>query len=442
MSVTAWSLAWLLLAAPAPGAPQGIPAEAQTSVAAQTIEIVTAVRVHGNHTTPEADVLAIVGAVVGQPVNDTLLADVRRRLEHSGRFAGVEVRKRYVSIADPSQVLLVIVVDEKPGVTEDDLTPGPWRGVTASGMWLPVLNYQEGYGFTYGARISFVDGLGSRSRVSMPLTWGGERQARVELEKGFEGRAVRRLAGGGGISRRENPFYEIGDTRSDVWARVESAPRSWLRAGGGARLADVSFGDLDDRLATLGADVALDTRIDPAFPRNAVYAVAGFERLTFDAMATPVDAAGHARTSAGRFSLDGRGYVGLVRQIVLAVRGQAVTTTAPVPLYEQQLLGGIPSLRGVDVGSRAADNLAAVSGELLVPLTSPMNIGRFGLKLFVDAGTVYPHGASMADQQLSLGYGAGLFLNATVFSFALDVGVPEDGGGANAHVQFGVRLSR
>jgi hypothetical protein len=41
-----------------------------------------------------------------------------------------------------------------------------------------------------------------------------------------------------------------------------------------------------------------------------------------------------------------------------------------------------------------------------------------------------------------VGYGAGVFLNATVFSFALDVGFPEDGGGANAHVQFGVRLSR
>jgi outer membrane protein assembly factor BamA len=441
MSLTAWSLAWLMLAAAADGARPAIPAQPAAPAVAEP-ETVSAVRVHGNHTTPDTDVLAIVGAVVGQPATDAVLADVQRRLDESGRFARVEVRKRYVSISDPSQVLLVIVVDEQAGVAEDDLTPGAWKRVTASGMWLPVLNYQEGYGFTYGARFGFVDTLGSRSRISLPLTWGGERQARVEVEKGFERGAVRRVAGGGGISRRENPFYEIGDTRSDVWARVESAPFAWLRAGGGARLADVSFGDLNDRLSTFMLDATLDTRIDPAFPRNAVYAAAGFERLTFDPAATPVEATDSGRTSAGRLSFDGRAYVGLFRQTVLALRGQSVITSAPVPLYEQQLLGGMPSLRGVDVGSRADDNLVGLSGELLLPFTSPMQIGRFGMKLFVDAATVYPHGASMADQRLSVGYGAGVFLNATVFSFALDVGFPEEGGGANAHVQFGVRLSR
>jgi outer membrane protein assembly factor BamA len=440
MSITAWSFAWLMVAAAADGGT--LPGRPPAAGSAQPVEIVSAVRVHGNHTTPDADVLAIAGTVIGQPASDTLLSGVQRRLDESRRFARVDVRKRYVSIADPGRVLIVIVVHEKAGVAEDDLVPGPWKRVTASGMWLPMLAYQEGYGFTYGARLGFADGLGSRSRISVPLTWGGERQARVEVEKGFEGLIVGRLTGGGGISRRENPFYEIGDTRSGVWARVESAPATWLRTGAGARLADVSFGDLDDRLSAFGVDATFDTRIDPACPRNAVYAVAGFERLTFDAAATAVAATGGGRTSAGRFSFDGRAYVGLVRQVVLAVRGQAVTTTAPVPPYERQLLGGIPSLRGVDVGSRAGDNLAALTGELLVPLTSPMQIGRLGVKLFADAGAVYPHGASMADQRLSLGYGAGVFLNATVFSLALDVGFPRDGGGANAHVQFGVRLSR
>ena len=44
-------------------------------------------------------------------------------------------------------------------------------------MWLPILSHADGYGFTYGARVSFVGALGKRSRLSVPLTWGGERRA-------------------------------------------------------------------------------------------------------------------------------------------------------------------------------------------------------------------------------------------------------------------------
>ena len=61
-----------------------------TAAAAQTSPgIVGEVRVHGNHTTPNADVLAIIGEVVGQPATDALVAEVTTRLEKSGRFAGI-----------------------------------------------------------------------------------------------------------------------------------------------------------------------------------------------------------------------------------------------------------------------------------------------------------------------------------------------------------------
>jgi outer membrane protein assembly factor BamA len=406
--------------------------------------VVAAIRVHGNHTTPEADVLRLVGPVVGQPASDALVLEVADRLERSGRFAGVDVRRRYLSIDDPTAVLLVIVVDERPGVREDDLTPGPWRRVTSSGMWLPVLGYQEGYGFTYGARIGFVDLVGPRTRISVPLTWGGERQARVEIERSFTSRWVGRVAGGGGILRRENPYYELGDTRQDLWARVEAGPASWLRFGADTRLADVSFGDLNDRLSTFGADVTVDTRVDPAFPRNAVYGAFRIERLGFSTGSTSLEPArGDApSTSTRRTTTDARAYVGVYRQVVFALRGQLVSSSDALPVFEHSLLGGIPSLRGSDVGSQAADNLAAASGEFRVPLTAPGGLGRLGVKVFADAGTVYAAGASLANQRFAWGYGAGVFLDATVFSAGADVGWPEQGGGPNLHVHLGVRLGR
>lgn len=275
-------------------------------------------------------------------------------------------------------------------------------------MFLPILHSEDGYGLTYGARFSFVDLLGPRSRITVPLSWGGERQARVQLERTFTPGSSR-VSGEFGIVRRENPHFEIGDTRVTYGGRAEGALRRWLRVGGGGRVDEVTFGDLKDTVQRLGGDVTLDTRVDPAFPRNAVQATIGWDRLLFDA------------GRANRQTADVQGYVGLFGQTVLALRGLSVTADAHLPPYEQSLLGGAANLRGYDAGYKADDNLAAVSAELRIPLTSPLNIGRFGVKAFVDAGAAYPLGAKMADQNFERGIGGGVYLHLTVISMSLDV---------------------
>jgi hemolysin activation/secretion protein len=142
-------------------------------------------------------------------------------------------------------------------------------------------------------------------------------------------------------------------------------------------------------------------------------------------------------------SFDGRGYLGVFRQIVLAVRAQSITASDPLPPFEKVLLGGIPSLRGWDVGSAAGDNLAAASAEILVPLTSPLQqFARLGVKVFADTGAVYDDGERIGDQRFEWGYGGGVFLNATIFTFGLDLGWRDGRGTPNAHVQLGVRLTR
>lgn len=388
--------------------------------------VVGEVRVHGNHTTPDADILGIVGDVVGQPATDQLIARIETALERSGRFDGVEVRKRFRSIENPDDVVLMIVVDEVPGVDELDLTPGPLKKFRSSGMFLPILHSEDGYGFTYGLRTSFVNQFGDRSRISVPVTWGGERQARVQLEKSFRSGPIERLAGEAGIGRRVNPHYGFPDRRVSLGARVESAPARWLRLGAGLRRDDVQFADLSDQVSRYGADVTLDTRVDPAFPRNAVHATLGLDRIAFDA--------GHAvqRTA------DVRGYLGLFGQTVLALRGLSVTTDAPLPIYEHNLLGGAANLRGYDAGYQAGDNLAAASAELRIPLTSPLNVGRFGVKAFVDWGAIYGVGESLADQTFERGIGGGAYLHLTVVSVSLDVARSLDG---NTRFHFGLGVT-
>jgi len=400
-------------------------------VAAQTSPgVVGEVRIHGNHTTPDADVLGIIGEVVGKPASDQLIAEIETRLERSGRFDGIEIRKRYRSIDNPDDILLMVIVDEFPGIDEFDITqrkvPGPIRRLWTSGMFLPIVSSEDGYGFTYGARVSFVDRLGPRSRISVPLTWGGERQARVQLERSFQSGPIERVAGEFGIGRRENPHYDISDRRITAAARIESAPARWLRFGVGGKRDDVRFADVDDRVTRLGGDVTLDTRVDPAFPRNAIHAVLRLERVGFDA------------GRANQKTADVRGYVGLFGQNVLALRALSITTDTPLPLYEHTLLGGAANLRGYDAGYKAGDNLAAASAELRIPLTSPLNVGRFGVKAFVDWGTIYGVGDKLSDQTFDRGIGGGAYFHLTAFSLSLDVARSLTG---NTRFHFGMGMT-
>lgn len=393
-------------------------------------EILVEVRVHGNHTTPNDEILAIAGLLVGTPVNDGVLREASARLNRSDRFTAVDVRKRLRSIDDPSQVLVIIVVDEVAGVSADDLTPGPLKKIRALGMWLPILDYADGYGFTYGARFSFVETFGAHSRLSVPLTWGGERRVGGEAERTFERGPFSRIAAAAAIVRREHPFFDIGDTRQQVSVRAERAFTSWLRVGGGIRRDAVSFGELDTSFVAPGVDVLVDTRTDPAFPRNAIHVTAGVEQLRFEDTASVV-----RRTS------DLRGYVGLFGSSVLALRATTSHVNAPLPHYEQVLLGGTGLLRGYRFGDRVGDNLAAFSAEVRLPITSPLSAGRMGLKGFVDAGTVYPWGRRLQNQSLDRGVGGGVFFTLTVLRAGLDVAWPLESDSRKPRWHFGLGVT-
>ena len=396
----------------------------------QPAEVLGEVRVHGNHTTPDAEVLSIAGLAVGVPITESLLRDATDRLERSGRFDSVEVRKRFRSIDNPSDILVIILVDEVTAISVDDLTPGAFKKFRSMGMWLPVIDYEDGYGFTYGARVSFVGALGKRSRISVPLTWGGARQAAVEADRTFQRGPFSRVEFAASIRRTENPHFEIGDTRKEVRGGVERALASWLRVGAEAALTNVRFADLDDTFVTPRATITLDTRTDPSFPRNAVHVVAAIEQLRFDGGA-------HIRRSG----MDARGYVGLFRSTVLALKAMTSQVGEPLPPYEQSLLGGVPTLRGYDRGYRVGDNLAAMSAELRVPLTSPINLGKFGVKAFFDAGTVYPAGDELSGQRFDRGAGAGVFITFAVIRMGLDVAWPLGQPENKPHWHFGLGVT-
>jgi outer membrane protein assembly factor BamA len=420
-------------------------------------EQIAEIRVHGNHTTPDAIIVDLSGLKVGDAASDKSIREAEKAIRRSHRFSDVEVRKRYLSISDPTQVLAMIVVNEKAGITDTNLTPGVGKRLRASAMFLPIFNYQDGYGLTYGMRTTFPHALDDQTRVSVPLSWGGERRAGVEVDHWFGGsrgllglgrrEPMVRLIGGFAIYRRENPFYEVSDVRLEGKVRAEHPLNSWLRVGATARTAQVTFGnngedlveaiqDSSSRLlpprtvnrhSSYSADVVIDTRLDPTFPRNAVFLSVGPEWLRWE-----------NDGSAQRWDADLRGYVGLPRGMVLALRTQFLTSDDALPASEQNLLGGTDSLRGYDAGAYAGDNLGTVSAELRIPLTTPLSFGRFGVKGFADWGTIWANEARFADADWHRGIGGGVFFGAGPLLMDLAAAWAEDG---SARVNFGLGVS-
>jgi outer membrane protein assembly factor BamA len=293
-------------------------------------------------------------------------------------------------------------------------------------MFLPILDGEDGYGFTYGVTASLPDVAGKRSRLSFPLSWGGTRRAGVEIEKNFASGPLTRVEIGGAIQRRTNPAYEEHDERLRSWLRAERALGNF-RLGATAGWERVSFGALDDDLKTFGGDIAFDTRIDPTYPRNAVLATAGWERVSFNSGGT-----------LQRTRLDGRGYLGLIKQSVLAVRVTREGANAPQPAYLRPLLGGWSNLRGFEAGAFVGDIVVAGSAELLVPLSSPLSVGRLGVSVFVDTGVAYDYGQRLKDQVRQTGIGGSVWMSATVFRLSLSVA---HGRGAGTRVNFGGGLT-
>jgi outer membrane protein assembly factor BamA len=393
-------------------------------------EIVADIRIHGNLATSDDDVRRIAGVEIGAPFLPDTIATVTDRLRASKRFERVEVLKRFASIADPNQIVLVIVVDEGPVKIERTGDPShPIRVAKTHGprlMFLPLLTAEDGYGLIYGGELGIPQPAGTDSRLSFPLTWGGDKRAAAELEKDFDARLTRVFAGAS-INRRTHPFYDADEDRGRVWGRAERELAHDVRVGATAGWQHVSFLGAADSFAHAGADVTVDTRLDPVLARNAVYLRGSWEHLRFA-----------THDPASRYELDARGYIGLLGQSVLVLRGLRDDASTALPEYLKPIFGGLANVRGFRAGTAVGDTLVATAAELRLPLTSPLEIGKIGVSGFFDSGTVYNKGERLADQTWKKGIGASIWLSAAIVR--LNVAVAH-GIGATTRVHVGGSLS-
>jgi outer membrane protein assembly factor BamA len=359
--------------------------------------VIQEVRLQGNFTVPDEEVLRLAGVTVGVDASAELLDSIEERLLASKRFESVQVGRRYRSLANPEDLVLVITVREK-------------QTLKSRFMVMPILGGSDEYGLTYGARFSTLNLLGARERVSFPLSWGGLRQAAAEAEFG-EGLPLRMsLFSSVGLSRRENPHFEIGDFRKEALGAVRRrlGPVSLEFRGGWTA---VDFGEITDRFLLYGPRFILDTREDISLPRDAVYFGLGWDRLALTGN----------QPDFNLYEVDLRGYKALWRQAILAGQVLYHAANGPLPDYQRPFLGGASTLRGHEPGEYIGDNRLVSSVELRLPVTSPLRIYRAGFDVFWDSGAVFDHGQSIRQAHFKHGAGAGVFFLIAGFGIKVDL---------------------
>lgn len=399
--------------------------------APQPAEVIAEVRVHGNAAIAEQEVLRLAEVQLGAPFTADTAAIVEKRLRATGKFRNVQVLKRFASISDASKIVLVIVVDEGDVKIEWDQDSGaPPRTVRRRGlplMFLPVLSVEDGYGWTYGVRFGLQNPVGPHSRVTFPLTWGADKRAAAQLEKDFVRGPVDRVTTAVSISRREHPFYEQDDDRVRLAVRAERDLLAPLRAGATVGTEEVRFLAVDTRMLQTGADLVFDTRADPVLARNAVYVRAAWDRYALS-----------GSDAYRQYSVDLRGYAGLVGQSVIVSRFYRSASDKVLPPFLKPILGGMDNLRGFRTGTAVGDTLMAGSVEVRTPITSPLNVAKLGVSAFFDTATVYDHSARLEDQRFEKGIGGSVWLSAAFFRLNLAVAHGLKG---STRVHFGTSFS-
>jgi outer membrane protein assembly factor BamA len=383
-------------------------------------ERVVDVRVQGNTLTSDAAIVRLAAIEPGAAFTPQTIDEITRRVKAGGHFERVEVLKRYASIADPSQILLVIVVDEGRLAIKPARNGEPARAVRRRlppMMALPILGSPGGYGFTYGALVTAAKVAGPSSRLSTTLTWGGERKAGVEFEKRLDTTQLTFFRVGGSLLSRTSEALAATDTRQQMWVRAQRDIAGPLRVGVWSQVDFVSFGTIDSRVFRNGVEAIVDTRVDPMLSRNALNVMGTVERMGIRG----------GDTAPIHTIVDASVYIGGPGASLFLVRVFRDGVDQPLPPYLKVLRGEESTLRGFRAGTAAGDNTAAGTVEWRLPVNSPFNIVKVGVRAFIDAAAAYDLPARLQDQRFARGIGGGVFMTATVIRLSLDVAHGTDG---------------
>ena len=220
-------------------------------------------------------------------------------------------------------------------------------------MFLPVLNAEDGYGLTYGARFALADPAGKQQPPVVPADVGRHQRGRRGARQDVRARPA-------GSPRRRR--IDLAADQSVL--RGGRRPRAGLgarRTRAGARAA----GRRDRRLSSAPhlSTRAIDSRM-PAPMSSSTRASIRSWRATPSTRGPRWD---HFKLLAARTapSSTRAATSGCSARASSPSVAQRTDSSRPLPPYLQPLLGGMANLRGFEAGTAVGDTLVAASAELI-----------------------------------------------------------------------------
>jgi outer membrane protein assembly factor BamA len=347
---------------------------------------VVMVRVMGNYTIADDDLIEIAAVNIGDEWNDSKLAETRRNLLKTGRFKLVEIKIRSRGSVANGPVILIIKVEEKEEIINKL-------------MFFPLVSYSEDYGWSYGAQLAVDDFFGFDDFITIPLQWGGQKKIAAEMAStDFPG--LNKIMAKASWQRRMNPFYQIEETRKSV--ALEAAKRlGFLIFEGSFEKTAVTFG-VEDNFLRVGGSVRFDNRQNSMLPHEALLLKAGWDSYSSDNW---ID-------SFSVVSLESSAFLRVFGQLFVAGNFSFEEASDFRPTYLKKFIGGADSLRGYASASFIGDSSLLASAEIRYAFLPTEIPAKLGLALFYDAGKVWDAVQEMNDVDLrnSVGFSAfGLF---------------------------------
>ncbi|MBU8870382.1 MAG: BamA/TamA family outer membrane protein [Gemmatimonadales bacterium] len=361
----------------------------------------------GNSRTNDTFILREMGLKTGQPFTRERMDEVWDHLEDMGCFAFVDME---YDDSEPDQVILIVTLEE-----EDTLGYGPLlrysqRHKYYVGAWAENTNLR-GQGETLRADLSML--YIQRASLAWTRPWflgkkGLQMRAVVRGEQAdFVYRPFRYRKANLDLSLRwtaRQPFFLVTEMDYGIFQIRDEFSWQLPYRGVGSSAGDESFAiETQPRLA-LWAAIGMDTRSNPWYPSQGVFAQATVKRWESSYF-----------TSYTEGSLDLRGFLPLPKgHHLLALRAWGRLTDAPTQLDNICFFGGSQTVRGYHPDSREGDEAYLLTAEYRLPITmmriSPQgDLAGVGVHAFADAGDTWFHGADPAEAMQS--WGTGIHLN-------------------------------
>jgi outer membrane protein assembly factor BamA len=386
------------------------------------IPLLAEIIIEGNERTDRDLILKEMGLEFGHPFSKQDMDKVWDTLEDIGYFAFVDME---YDDSEGEKVTLRVFLEEDMTTHYSPSILYSRRFKYELGAWIEESNFR-GKGETLHFEAFAYQRLRGRLSWTKPWLWGAKGlESTISLggeKANFVFRPTDYAKYDADLQVRKkfaSGLFTLAGLNQSAFDQKDSY--NWLLPDRGdeAAPASATYGAQYLNLTAWRAALGIDTRSNPYYPKQGIFAQAMVTHWT-----------GSGLESYTETSLDGRFFIPVMWGHTLALRGWGRTTDNPTHLDNMLFLGGPGTIRGQPFALLEGEEGYLLTAEYRIPLfmmpISPRGemVGA-GIHLFYDSGDAWFEGADPGRALQS--YGAGIHLNMDKQQFRFEAAKAEDG---------------